>query len=280
MPSRIVAIKYFGGKNKGQMPDLIQRLLEPNDVYVEPFCGSAGIFFNKPPSQLEVINDIDSNVVTFFRCLRNDHDKLIESLRRTPFAREEYESCRDRLLSGEDMEDMERARCWYVSISMAHAARFGSGFAVQRMTPDRRSGVCQSFGNRVDKQLPRAVERLRGCVIENIDAIELIHAHNREDTSIYCDPPYPAQTLNVSSAYPHDTSTLLHERLLNACLESRAQVVISTYDNDLYQTKLKDWHRFEIEVTAHSSAAGDGTIPRRRMEVAYANRVPSQMPLF
>src|SRR5690242_4296329 len=85
---------YYGGK-VGLTP-LLLSLMPEHSCYVEPFCGSATLLFAKRPSPIEVLNDSDSAVCTFFRVLRDAKRsaKLKQALELTPYAREEWQECR------------------------------------------------------------------------------------------------------------------------------------------------------------------------------------------
>ncbi len=52
-------------------------MIPPHHSYVEPFFGSGAVLFNKPPSDIETINDLDSNVTNLFLCIQEgaEHGK-------------------------------------------------------------------------------------------------------------------------------------------------------------------------------------------------------------
>jgi hypothetical protein len=103
-------IAWYGGK--ARLAGRIAGLLPYHDTYVEAFGGAAAVLFSKKPANLEVYNDIDSGLVTFFRALRDRPEALQHALRFTPYARQEFTVCRDTWKS--TGEDVERARRWYV----------------------------------------------------------------------------------------------------------------------------------------------------------------------
>ena len=72
------ALRYFG--SKWRLTPWIIEHFAPYDVYVEPFAGGAGVLLRKPPSALEVYNDLDGEVVNFFDVLRNETDELIRRI--------------------------------------------------------------------------------------------------------------------------------------------------------------------------------------------------------
>ena len=269
----LVSMSYYGGKNRQTLQDAILSRLMPNHGYLEPFCGSASILLNRPRVRCEVVNDVDGLLVNFFRVLRDRPAELVEALTLTPYARDEYNDCIDLLLSSKPASDLERARCWYAVAGMSGRSRWGSAFL-----PDTIRGAEQNapkgsrFANRIRDELPLVAERLRAVTIENRDAVDLIRKYSDPHWTIYCDPPYPADSRTAPSAqYTHDTSDDLHERLLDAVLESQAQVVISTYESKLYSSKLDGWHKVKIAVQKTSSDATEVG-----HELIYANRLPQE----
>ena len=272
----LVSMSYYGGKNRQTLQDAILSRLMPNHGYLEPFCGSASILLNRPRVRCEVVNDVDGLLVNFFRVLRDCPEELVEALTLTPYARDEYDDCIQKLLASKPLGDVECARCWYAVAGMSGRSRWGSAFL-----PDTIRGAEQNapkgsrFANRIRDELPLVAERLRAVTIENRDAVDLVRKYSDPHWTIYCDPPYPADSRTAPSAqYTHDTSDDLHNRLLDAVLESKAQVVISTYESELYAGRLAGWERHEVVVQKTSS---DG--PEVGRELIYANRLP-QASLF
>ena len=84
-------LKYPGGK--ARIAQWIISHFPPHDTYCEPFFGSGAVFFNKAPDKIETINDIDGDVVNFFRVCREDPERLSRLISLTPWAREEYKDC-------------------------------------------------------------------------------------------------------------------------------------------------------------------------------------------
>lgn len=105
---------WYGGKSA--LVSVLLPLLPAHQVYVEVFGGSAALLFAKAPRALEVLNDLDSGVVNFFRVLRDpaQADALQQRLALTPYAREEYYDC---LRTWQETGDpVEQARRWYCAV--------------------------------------------------------------------------------------------------------------------------------------------------------------------
>src|SRR5690606_17139596 len=104
---------YYGGKTG--MAQRIVSLLPPHKSYIEPFFGSGAVLFAKPPAMCEIVNDLDHSLVTFFRVLRDRTDELVDVCALTPHARAEYQAAG----LDEDLDDLERARRFWVGVKQA-----------------------------------------------------------------------------------------------------------------------------------------------------------------
>uniref|UniRef100_UPI00366F3834 DNA adenine methylase n=1 Tax=Bacillus cereus TaxID=1396 RepID=UPI00366F3834 len=179
---------YYGAK--ARIAQWIVGLM-PRDhrVYVEPFAGSAAVLFARQrPAAHEVLNDLDGNVTTFFRVLRDRESELIRALTLTPYSRQEYRAA---ALTGQDLDDVERARRFFVRTSQSFNAAGAANGKRASWSNGMRRGSSQALtvADLVDR-LFAAAERLRRVVIENRPAVEIIHAYDAPDTVLYCDPPY------------------------------------------------------------------------------------------
>lgn len=82
-------LKYPG--SKWRIADKLVDLIPPHHSYIEPYFGSGAVFFTKPPSAIETINDLDGDVVNLYECIRQDADRLARIIMTTPYARSVYD---------------------------------------------------------------------------------------------------------------------------------------------------------------------------------------------
>jgi len=248
---------YYGAKRR--LASQIVAKLPPHNAWVEAFCGSAALTLAKRPAQIEVINDINGEVVNFFRQLRNNSSRLCQLLRLTPYAREELKLAR---LPGKKLTDLERARRFFVAAMMAINGSFGEalgGFSFSNSYARRNMEARVSRWNAMPNYLELIAERLSQVRIENKDAIELFENFiNRPATLVYFDPPY---LTDRDLGYDHDQcSEQYHERLLNAAIEAKCMVFFSGYENDLYNdylTRANGWHKRRIKTTTRGNNGKD-----------------------
>lgn len=216
-------------------------------IYLEPFAGSLAVFFNKTPSGVEVVNDLDSEVVNLFRVLRERPEELAQLIMLTPFSREEYD------LSFEPADDpLEQARRFMVRANMGIGSKRSAKSGWQCLV-SKDPGGCAVKWNTILRQFDPAVSRLRGTStnlvhIEHGDAIELIKRYNTPDALMYLDPPYLRKTRKSSALYAHEMKDEEHRRLLELVSGSNAKIIVSGYDNPLYDQYLEGWHKDSIPV--------------------------------
>lgn len=279
------ALRWFGGKWR-LAPHLIA-LFPPHRTYVEPYGGAASVLLRKPRAYAEIYNELDDEVVTYFRILRDPEQaaELIRRLALTPYAREELKS------SFQTSEDtIEIARHLVVRSFMG----FGSNAASTENKGANSTGF-RSNSNRsgttpahdwvnLPTALPALTERLQGVVIENRDALEVMQRHDGLQTLHYVDPPYLHETRSRRNPYckkhlyRHEMSSDDHTRLLDVLLDLVGMVVISGYSHPLYDEALVGWRRQTFDVFA------DGARPREEVvwisPACTAAHDAYRMPLF
>jgi DNA adenine methylase len=73
------------------MAQHILPLIPKHRIYTEPFFGGGAIFFSKEQSEVEIINDLNGEVVNFYRVITTDFWRLNELIQSTLLSREQYE---------------------------------------------------------------------------------------------------------------------------------------------------------------------------------------------
>lgn len=227
-------LKYPG--SKGRVANWIVSHIPPHDFYVEPFFGSGAVLFAKPRSKAEVVNDLDGNVVNFFRVCRDAPEELARALYLTPCSRSEYEEIQE-IHAGQPMnmtgQPLEDARRFAIRCIQGTGTRIGQRTGWKKETNSIVSNTARSWSYLPDKIAPVA-ERLRGVAIENMDALELIQKHNTSKTLLYCDPPYLGSTRGGSIYRFEMRGEELHRKLLQVLMEHKGPVILGGYENDLY----------------------------------------------
>jgi len=251
--ARKIAFGWYGGKFSHL--DWLLPLLPSCHHYCEPFGGSAAVLLNRAPSPVETYNDLDGEVVNFFRLLRDQKEPLIEAIGLTPFSREEfYIACSD---PSPDISDLERARRFFVRArqvrtGLAQTASLGRWANCKSTTRAGMSGVVSRWLGSVEA-LPEIAERLLRVQIENRPALEVIELYDAKDTLFYCDPPYPHQSRGDSNAYGYEMTDQEHRRFAEVLNAIKGRAAVSGYSCRLYDKLFAAWRRIEAPTkTCHS----------------------------
>jgi DNA adenine methylase len=271
---------YYGAKAR-LAPWIVGLLPEQHRVYVEPFAGSAAVLFARPRAAAhEVLNDLDGNVTTFFRVLRDREEDLVRALTLTPYSRQEYRAAS----LGEDLGDVERARRFFVRTTQSFNAAGAAHSKRASWSNGMRRGSSQAVTVAdVVERLYAAAERLRRVVIENRPAADVIRAYDAPDAVIYCDPPYLDSTRSglersCTGDYAHDTNTEAdHRGLAEVLTTAKAAVLLSGYDSPLYEQLYPGWARTQISVQRPTTNRRGRTGPTG-VEVVWSNRPLTHQP--
>jgi len=252
------ALRYHG--SKWRLAPWIISHFPAHRIYVEPFGGGAAVLLRKERAYSEVYNDLDEDLVSYFRILRDPETaaRFIDAIEMTPFARQEFEA------AYQPADDaFERARRMVV--------RSFQGFGSDGTNPKVKTGFRGNANRRgttpardwmgLPDGLNRIVERLRGVCIENRPAIDLMRYHDAADVLHYVDPPYLPETrsshcFRSGHGYRHELSLDDHVALLEALQELKGMVVLSGYASALYDGTLAGWR------TVDKATHADGARPR------------------
>ncbi|MEG6503970.1 MULTISPECIES: DNA adenine methylase [unclassified Desulfovibrio] len=172
---------WMGGKSL-LAKRIVDRIPE-HHCYVEPFCGAAWVLFRKPESAVEVINDINKDVVTLYRCLQWHLGEFVRFFKWVLVSRDEFE--RLKKADPETLTDIQRAARFYYIQQSCFGGRITSptwGFAASRGS---RLNLL-----RIEETLSAAHLRLARAYIECLPYHKVIENYDRPDTFFYVDPPY------------------------------------------------------------------------------------------
>ncbi|MFQ3611040.1 MAG: DNA adenine methylase [Fimbriimonadales bacterium] len=248
-----IAFGWYGGKYSHL--EWLLPLLPPAYHYCEPFGGSAAVLLNREPSPIETYNDLDGEVVNFFRVLRDDPDELIRRIALTPFARTELQiACRDQ---NHELDDIERARRFYVRArqtrtGLAQTASPGRwAYCVATSRAGMAGAISRWFGG--IEELFYIADRLLRVQIENLPAEEVIRKYDNEQTLFYCDPPYVHEARGDTNAYAYEMTNEEHIALAQILRCVKGKVAISGYRCELMDDLYRDWYLTEAPPkTCHS----------------------------
>jgi len=269
---KLIPFGWYGGKFSHL--DWLLPLLPDCHHYCEPFAGSGAVLLNRGPSPVETFNDLDGEVVNFFRVLREEKKSLIEAIGLTPFSREEFAIACE---VSPDLALLERARRFYVRArqvrtGLAQTATIGRWANCKNTSRAGMSGVISRWLGAVE-DLPAVAERLLRVQIENRPAADVIRLYDSPATLFYCDPPYVHSTRGDSKAYEFEMTDGQHRALAEVLNSVQGLVALSNYQapllEKLYPTS--KWRKtVSIARTTHSTKD-------QRVEVLWTNYDPRKI---
>lgn len=207
---------YYGGKQR-LLPELL-KLIPPHTQYVECFTGGGTMFWAKPPSHNEVINDMNGAVTNFYWQVKTNFAALEKLISATLHSEIHYKRSKE-IVNDENADPLERAWALWCQCSMTFSSIIGGGFAFGT------NGCGYTTQNRRERFTDKYSQRLEAVEIFNRDALDMIKLKDTPETFFYLDPPY------VSSEQGHyDGYTEAHFiNLLNALQNIKGKFLLSSY---------------------------------------------------
>ncbi len=247
----------YPGAKWGMAAEIVA-LMPKHRSYLEPFFGSGAVLFNKTPSAIETVNDIDGEIVNFFSVLREEPERLAEAVSLTPYARDVFNDAHENRGS----DPFDRAYRFAIRSKMGHGFKTyeKTGFKIDVYARER--SYCVDCWNRLPEYLLQAAQRLKCVQIENRPALEVIAKFNHDNVLIYADPPYLLSTRG-GKQYRHEMNEQDHINLLVALQQHKGPVILSGYPSEMYDRELSGWSRIERKSYNQNSA--------RRTEVLWCN---------
>lgn len=238
-------LKYPG--SKWRLAHELVKMIPDHHTYCEPFAGSMALLFTKTPSPIEVVNDLDSDMVNLFRCIQQDSERLARLVMTTPYSREIYDS---QFTGTEYQSEYQKAAGFLVKCWQGHGFRTTGGkVGWKNDVQGREQAYALWDWYRLPEWIIEVAERLRMVQIEHRPALEVIRRFDFDNVFMYLDPPYLLKTRSRKQ-YAHEMTDADHEELLQTITRSKAQIMLSGYASEMYDTYLRDWTRMELRGAA------------------------------
>ncbi len=246
-------LPYIGGKRA--IATKIIAIFPKHTAYVEPFAGGAQVFFHKEPSKVEVLNDLDGEMVNFFRVCQLHYEELLRYMRFVIVSRSWHE-----VLKATDpvtLTDIQRAA--------RHLYLLKNSYAGLIRSLNYKCNVAHAPGLNLER-LPEIIEathkRLARVQLECLPYEKVLARFDREWTLFYLDPPYFGLKL-----YRHNLTTQDFEKMAERLAGLRARFVLSLNDVPEVHRIFKKFKFREIDLfyTAQQTAG------RRYREVLITN---------
>jgi len=250
-------ITYWGGKQT-LVPELLP-LIPTHNLYCEPFAGGAALFWSKPASNVEVVNDINGEIGNFYTQIRDGFVELNHHVQNSLHSREAYGDALHVYSRPSMFSAVKRAWAFWVLTNQGWCGKIGSwGYGIA----ENRSECKNLFKkSQFDAVLS---ERLQKVQIECNDALKVISSRDRDDSFFYVDPPYFNSNMGHYAGYTEGD----YKNLLDLLSQLKGKFLMSSYPSDILQTYVtKNGWRMKSFDMALSASKGN----KRKTEVLVAN---------
>lgn len=237
-------ISYYGGKQS--MLKHILPLIPEHKVYIEPFFGGGAVFWSKPQSDVEIINDYNENVVNFYRELKSNYAELKRLIDATPYSRDVYKHAMVIYDNPYIFTNAQRAWAFWVGTVQGFSNKIGSW----RSSTQRSKESLLNF-NKKDRFNEDLSKRLELVQIEHKDAVELIKKQDSIDSFFYIDPPYVGANQGHYGGYTQEH----FNDLLKVLSTIKGKFLLSSYPNDILEKyrSTYNWHSSDKDMALSAS---------------------------
>ena len=216
--------------NKGKIADKIQCYFPEHKIYIEPFFGAGGMFFNKPKVKYNIVNDLDSDVFNLFQVVMNNREELEKAFLLMPI----HSDLLDYWKNNEETEPIKKALRF---LFLSNLTVMGTGNSIQ-------GGV---YNDKVS-----FYEKIEPC-FKFLDNVKMFNTDYKDflnkkiafgdsgfscginETFIYCDPPYLGTDSNYSNNFTEEQT----EDLFNTLQETKCKFSISEFDHPFVISEAK-----------------------------------------
>jgi len=239
-------LTYYGGKQK--LAKHILELIPRHTLYCEPFFGGGAVFFAKEPSEIEVINDNNGDLVNFYRVMKTKFKALQKEVKVTLHSREHHQAAKLVIGYPTLFNDVKRAWAIWTLANESYASRLDNSWGFDR----KRNTSAKRLSYKRVRFVPDYSARLEKTEIENSDVLYVIKSRDSKDSFFYCDPPY----FNTHKGHYREYNEQDFENLLKTLASIKGKFLLSSYPLRLlerYAKKYK-WHSKKIDMPLDVSA--------------------------
>lgn len=253
---------YYGGKQN--LITTILPLIPKHTTYTETFVGGGAIFWAKPKSEVEIINDYNRELINFYECVQNDFVELEKMIRISLHSRSIHNDATVIYNNPHMFNRLKRAWAVWVLAAQSFSSMLDGSFGYDKLrgtTSQKITAKREAFT--IDLSI-----RMQNVQVECPDALRVINSRDHSEAFHYCDPPYFNSDCGHYDGYSRDD----FENLLKTLSRVEGKFLLSSYPSDVLAdyTKQEGWHVKALEQTV-SVANGTGKPGKKKIEVLTAN---------
>lgn len=262
-------IPWIGGKRR--LAEAVFKRFPQHTCYVEPFAGAAAIFFMKVPSDVEVINDINGELVNLYRVIKHHLEEFIRQFKWALSSRQIYEW--HQATPPDTMTDIQRAARFFYLQKLSFGGKVeGQAFGTATTSPPRLNLL------RIEEDLSQAHLRLQAAHIENLAWQKVVDKYDRPHSLFYMDPPYWD-----TEGYGVEFGLEQYDEMAELAKTIQGSMVISVNDHPEMRRAFADLHMETLGIT-YTVGGGDGSEAQELLiwnnNAENGPKQVSTMPLF
>lgn len=262
IPELKTPISYYGGKQN--LVTTILPLIPKHTTYIEPFVGGGAIFWSKRPSEVEVINDYNRELINFYECVQNNFVDLEKMVRISLHSRSLHKDANVVYENPHMFTKIKRAWAVWVLASQSFSSMLDGSWGYDKI----KGTTSQKIANKRDAFTEDLAIRIQNVQIENTDALRIINSRDYNDAFIYCDPPY----FNSDCGHYDGYSKEDFENLLKMLQNIEGKFLMSSYPSEILAQYTKQSGWFTKMVEQKVSVANATSKPaKKKIEVLTAN---------
>lgn len=252
-------LKRLGNKNN--IAKEIQKHFPPHKIYIEPFFGAGGMFFNKPKAKYNIVNDLDSDVFNLFNVVMNKKEELEKAFYIMPI----HSDLLDYWKENKETDPIKKALSFLLSSNMTW---LGIGDKIHTALKNHK----KPFEENIDK----TNEMLKDVIFNNLDVVDFFKnisfrgIDEINKTLIYCDPPYLGTNDNYSNSFTEEQS----KELFDTLEETGCKFAMSEFDHPFILEQAKKRNLNVIIIGERRN------LKNKRTEILVTNYSNSQQSLF
>lgn len=254
-------LTYYGGKQT--LAPFIVSLIPEHTLYAEPFLGGGAVFFAKPPSRVEVINDTNRELMNFYQVAKTKFHELQELVRLTLHSRDAFHSAEVIYHNPQLFDEVKRAWAVWTICSQSFSSKMDGPFGFDK----RNNTASKRIAFKREHFTVEVTARLEGVQIECADALYIIQSRDFEDAFFYCDPPYIGSNMGHYKGYTEDDYRALLEMLSNI----KGKFLLSSYPSEILKECIASngWFSMQKEMLVTVNAKGGN--PKKKLETLTTN---------
>lgn len=223
-------IPWIGGKKLLRKQIISMFPADVPERYIEVFGGAGWVLFGKDVNskQMEVFNDINSQLINLYRCIKYHDEELRKELDFLLLSREQFNDFKEQInMNG--LTDIQRAARYYYLVRASYGAS------------------CDTFGcnkkNVSSDMLNGVRKRLERVIIENKNYDNLIKVYDREKALFYCDPPYHKTEHYYQNAFTEQD----HIHLKDCLTGIKGKFILSYNDDEFIRNLYTGFNIYSVE---------------------------------